>query len=131
MQTIVGDAPADLVVKACEFALCLPGKPSGPEEIHPDLQANPIYVSRPQPAATPAMPPIHQNVIFAENFVHQVPGAGFYIAASNNILLYRNTLSNTNFESLPNTFNQAPDTGFPILINDASNVWITRTQLPE
>jgi hypothetical protein len=24
MQTIVGDAPADLVVKACEFALCLP-----------------------------------------------------------------------------------------------------------
>jgi hypothetical protein len=35
MQTIVGDAPADLVVKACEFALCLPGKPSGPEEMHP------------------------------------------------------------------------------------------------
>ena len=38
MQTIVGDAPADLVVKACEFALCLPGKPSGPEEIHPGWQ---------------------------------------------------------------------------------------------
>ena len=97
--------------------------------VEEDLQANPIYVSRPQPAATPAMPPIHQNVIFAENFVHQVPGAGFYIAASNNILLYRNTLSNTNFESLPNTFNQAPDTGFPIVINDASNVWIYKNPI--
>jgi hypothetical protein len=35
MERIVGEAPADLLAQACEFALCLPGQPSGPKEIHP------------------------------------------------------------------------------------------------
>jgi hypothetical protein len=35
MQSIVGDASADRVAQACEFALCLPREPLNSQEIHP------------------------------------------------------------------------------------------------
>jgi hypothetical protein len=67
-------------------------------------------------------PPVHQNLIFSDNRVTDVPGPAFYISAANAVVLYRNTLRNANSHTLENRWNGAGDLNFPIVINDASNI---------
>lgn len=66
--------------------------------------------------------PAHQNIIFMDNHVSDVPGPAFYISSANDIVLYRNTLQNTNSHRLENKWNGAGDLNFPIVVNDASNI---------
>ena len=66
--------------------------------------------------------PVHQNIIFMDNHVSEVPGPAFYISSANNVVLYRNTLQNTNSHTLENKWNSAGDLNFPIVVNDASNI---------
>ncbi len=67
-------------------------------------------------------PPVHQNIIFADNRIRDVPGPAFYISSANNVVLYRNSLQNANGQVLNNRWNGAVGLNFPIVINDASNI---------
>jgi hypothetical protein len=67
-------------------------------------------------------PPVHQNIIFMDNLISDVPGPAFYISSANDVILYRNTLRNTNSRVLENKWNGAGNLNFPIVINDASNI---------
>jgi hypothetical protein len=67
-------------------------------------------------------PPVHQNIIFRDNEIKNVPGPGFYISSANNVVLLQNTLNNTNFRRIKNGWNSAGDLNYPIVINDASNI---------
>ncbi|HSZ08446.1 MAG TPA: right-handed parallel beta-helix repeat-containing protein [Steroidobacteraceae bacterium] len=67
-------------------------------------------------------PPVHQNILFAGNVVSDVPGPAFYISSANNVVLYNNTLRNTNMQHLENNWNAAGSLDSAIVVNDASNV---------
>jgi hypothetical protein len=74
-------------------------------------------------------PPVHQNLIFMDNHVNDVPGPAFYISSANNVVLYRNTVRNTNSLWLENKWNGAGDVNFPVVINNASNVLLRRNAI--
>jgi Periplasmic copper-binding protein (NosD) len=79
-----------------------------------------------QPARNP---PVHQNLILMDNRINDVPGPAFYISSANNVVLYRNTVRNTNLLKLENKWNGAGDVNFPVVINDASNVLLRRNAI--
>jgi hypothetical protein len=74
-------------------------------------------------------PPVHQNLILMDNRINDVPGPAFYISSANNVVLYRNTVRNTNLLKLENKWNGAGDVNFPVVINDASNVLLRRNAI--
>jgi len=65
---------------------------------------------------------VHQNILFEDNVVSDVPGPAFYISSANNVILSGNTLRNTNMHPLENRWNAAGNLNFPVVINDASNI---------
>jgi hypothetical protein len=98
--------------------------------VREDSAANPVYVSRFAPGKFPPIPAIHQNLIFAGNVIEHTPGAGFYISSANNVVLYRNILSDTVQSPVPNTLNAAPVIDVPVVINDASNILLEGNTFP-
>ena len=74
-------------------------------------------------------PPVHQNLIFKDNLISDVPGPAFYISSANNVVLDGNTLRNTNEQPLENKWNSAGDLNFPVVINDASNVLLRHNSI--
>jgi hypothetical protein len=74
-------------------------------------------------------PPIHQNIIFKNNLISDVPGPAFYISSANNVILSDNTLRNTNTQPLQNRWNGAGNLNFPVVINDASNVLLQHNSI--
>jgi hypothetical protein len=74
-------------------------------------------------------PPVHQNIIFKDNLISDVPGPAFYISSANNVVLYGNTLRNTNQQPLENRWNAAGNLNFPVVINDASNVHLLHNSI--
>jgi parallel beta-helix repeat protein len=85
------------------------------------------YVSSSAPAGTSPIPPTQQNLVFVNNTISDEPRAGIYLSSANNVILYGNTFINTNQSSSSRDFaattpSLAP-TNYPIVIDDASNVY--------
>jgi hypothetical protein len=70
----------------------------------------------------PPIPGINQNLVFAYNTIENVPGAAFYISSANNVILYKNTLTNTNIDS--HTSTASPNLNGCYAVYDASNVLV-------
>jgi hypothetical protein len=74
-------------------------------------------------------PPAQQNLIFVNNLIHDVPGPAFYISSANAVVFDRNTLQNSNYQTTDNKWNGAGDINSPIVINDASNIVLSRNSI--
>jgi hypothetical protein len=49
-----------------------------------------------QANTSPSSAPLHQNVILSDNTVQGAPSPGFFISTTNNVIMRRNQLINTN-----------------------------------
>jgi hypothetical protein len=78
------------------------------------------------PAHNPA---VNQNIIFKDNLISDVPGPAFYISSANNVILYGNTLRDTNQQPLANRWNAAGALNFPVVINNASNILLLHNSI--
>jgi hypothetical protein len=82
-----------------------------------------IYDPTPASGGRPLYPGTEQNLVFAKNNFNNLSEAAFYITSANNVVLYENTLSNTN-----TYFSYAvPNINAPVVIYDASNVLLSGT----
>ena len=73
--------------------------------------------------------PLHQNVIFADNTVRDAPGPGFFISTTNNVIMQRNHMDNTNQSgSYAATYGTATSAS-SIVVTQASNVFFQGNEL--
>ena len=77
--------------------------------------------------ASPA--PLHQNVIFADNTVQDTPGPGFFISTTNNVIMQRNHLDNTNQSGAYVATYGTASSGGSIVVTQASNVFFQANEL--
>jgi hypothetical protein len=80
-----------------------------------------IYDSTPASGGHPFYPGVQQNIVFAGNSFSNIPWAAFYVSSANNVILYKNTLGNTNLY----TSYLTPNINAPVAIYDASNILLS------
>ncbi|HLW88747.1 MAG TPA: right-handed parallel beta-helix repeat-containing protein [Terriglobales bacterium] len=71
----------------------------------------------------PSAVPLHQNLIFSDNTIEDVPGPGFFLSTTNNVIMRGNHLVNTNQSNAwMATYGTATSSG-SIVLTQASNVF--------
>jgi hypothetical protein len=71
----------------------------------------------------PSAVPLHQNLIFSDNTIEDVPGPGFFLSTTNNVIMRGNHLVNTNQSNAwTATYGTATSSG-SIVLTQASNVF--------